>query len=365
MTREETLKIHQIAPSLVRGDAIGNQAMEIWRLLRSWGYVSSIYVEHWHPACASACKDVSRFRGSASDIVIYHYGVGSHMTNFVRQLPDQVVLFYHNITPAHYLHGVNADFERRLEQGREELAGFRHRALAIAASEYNRQELLAMGFRQVAVVPYILDFEGLAASAQSEAGRAARNRYDDGAINILFVGRIVPNKCQEDLVKAFNYYHKVVNSHSRLLLVGSSTSTEAYAMHLQLLVEALGLAEGVCFCGHVNRDEGLGGYYEAASVFVSMSEHEGFCVPLLEAAYFGVPIIAYSAAGVPYTLADSGILVKEKRYSVIGELIDMVTEDSDLKDGIVKGQRRLLERFSRQNSIALLREAIDQAVSLL
>jgi glycosyltransferase involved in cell wall biosynthesis len=297
-------------------------------------------------------------------MVMLHHAVGSDTVEFARQLPDQVVLYYHNITPAHFFRGINTEQEKTLREGRDQLRTLRDIPLAIAASDYNRQELLAMGFQNVVVVPYILDLASLDASAQSKAGRAIREKYDDGATNILFVGRVVPNKCQEDLIRTFEYYHKLINPRSRLLLVGAASGAQFYRARLDALVETLGLVDSVHFCGHVGLGEGLGAYYQTATVFVSMSEHEGFCVPLLESAHFDVPIIAYKAAGVPYTLGDSGILITEKRYDVVAEVIDLLGTDPHFRRGVVASQHRLLQRFSPESNAALLRQAISEAMSV-
>jgi glycosyltransferase involved in cell wall biosynthesis len=358
------LEIHQITPALLPGDARGNCVVEIWKQLQRWGYHTSILAQHCHPTRRSICEDYRRYSGSSDNLLIYHYGEGSDLTEFVLQLPDRVVLYYHNITPARFYHSVNSRIESYLARGREDLALFTDSPFAMASSEYNRQDLLASGFRDVAVVPYIMGFDDLDASARSGAGLAIRERFGDGAANILFVGRIAPNKCQGDLIKVFAYYHTLLNPHSRLLLVGSSLGTEAYRFRLEFLAQALGLADSVLFCGQAGLEEGLGAYYQVASAFVCMSEHEGFCIPLLEAAHFGVPVIAYSAAGVPYTLGDSGILVKEKKHGIIAELVDLVIQDPELRRNVIQGQSRLLERFSREKCIALLREAIDTALSV-
>jgi glycosyltransferase involved in cell wall biosynthesis len=347
---------------LLYGDAIGNHIVEMRKLLLSWGYQSSIFAPHLDPRYGSICQDYHHYEPHAENMVLLHHAVASDMVEFARGLPDQVVPYYHNITPAHFYQGTNSELAKELSRGRAQLRSLRELPFAIAASDYNRQEMLATGFKNVAVVPYILDLARLDASARSEAGVAIREEYDDGGTNILFVGRIVPHKRQEDLIRTFEYYHRLVNPQSRLLLVGSGA--EFYQAQLGALVEMLGLEESVHFCGHVGPEEGLGAYYEIASVFLSMSEHEGFCVPLVESAYFDVPIIAYKAAGVPYTLGDSGILITEKRYEVIAELIDLLSADPDLRRDVIASQHRLLDRFSPDTNAALLRQAISEAMSM-
>lgn len=352
------MEINQIVPTLAYGDAISNHVLEINKLLHSWGHRAAIYANSCHRRYTHLCEDYRQYKGSPHNILIFHYGIGSEIDSFVRQLPDHTILYYHNITPAYFLRGVNRKFANQLEQGRQQLSSFKNIPSTIAASEYNRQELLELGFENVAVAPYILDFTKIKDSAESKAGLAIRKKYDDGAVNLLFIGRVVPNKCQADLIKSFNYYHKLVNPNSRLLIVGSATGTERYHLYLEYLVKTLGLEGSVHFCGHVGLNEGLGAYYKVASVFVCMSEHEGFCVPLLESAYFDVPIVAYKSTGVAYTLANAGILVKEKRYGVVAELIEMLNTDSNFRASIVSAQHHLLEEYSREKSIEQLYHAI-------
>jgi len=352
------LQIHQITPALLYGDGVSNHVIEMWKLFRSWGYKSEIFTQYCHPRYTEICRDYRQYESSPENVLIFHYAIGSDVTDFVRELPDRVLLYYHNVTPPRFFRGINPDMVSLLVRGRQQLNAFRDVPLAIAASEYNRQELLRVGFKNVIVVPYILDFSGLESSADSDAGMAIREKYDDGAINILFVGRIAPNKRQDDLIRVFNYYHKFVNSQSRLLLVGSPVGSEVYQSYLESMVGGLSLGDTVHFCGHVGLEEGLGAYYKVASVFVSMSEHEGFCIPLLESAHFGVPIIAYKATGVPYTLGDSGILVERKRFDVIAEMVHALTSDALFREEVIAGQSRLLRRFSSADHIEQLRHAI-------
>jgi glycosyltransferase involved in cell wall biosynthesis len=356
--RRGKLEIHQITPALLYGDGVSNHVVEMWKLFRSWGFKSEIFTQYCHPRYADICRDYRQYESSPDNVLIFHYAIGSDVTDFVRELPDRVLLYYHNVTPPRFFRGINPDMVSLLVRGRQQLGSFRSVPLAIAASEYNRQELLRAGFRNVIVVPYILDFSGLESSAKSEAGMAIQRKYDDGAINILFVGRIAPNKCQDDLIRVFDYYHKFVNSRSRLLLVGSPLGSEVYQSYLESMVGGLGLEGTVHFCGHVGLEEGLGAYYRIASVFISMSEHEGFCIPLLESAHFGVPIIAYKATGVPYTLGDSGILVGRKRFDMVAEAVELLTSDAPFREKVIASQSRLLRRFSSDNHIGLLRRAI-------
>jgi glycosyltransferase involved in cell wall biosynthesis len=334
--------IHQIMPGFLYGDALGNQAAHIRELLRGWGYRSQIYAQFRDHRLADPGVDYRRYAGSPDDVVIFHYSIGSPVTEFVRWLPGRVVPYYHNVTPPEFLRGYNEPLADLLDQGRRELILFKNAPFALAASEYNRQEMLAFGFAHVEVLPY---FVALHASADSPAGRKVVARYDDGAVNLLFVGRLVPNKRQDDLIRAFNAYHHLANPRSRLILIGSDANAPGYRLELETMAACLGLAEYVHLPGPVGHREGLGGYYQASDLFVCLSEHEGFCIPLIEAMAFDLPVIAYRATGVPYAMGAAGLLISQKRYDLLAELIDLVLCKEELRARIVGGQRRRLEEL--------------------
>ncbi len=355
------MEIHQIMPSFLYGDAVGNQAFRIRELLRQWGFKSQVYAQFRDQRLSDRGKDYAHYRGDPDNLVIFHYASGSPLTEFVRQLPDKVIPYYHNVTPPEFMQNYNPELAARLEQGRRELLLFRDASIVWADSEYNRQEMLALGFEQVRVMPLFLYFDELLAAADSPAGREIVTRYDDGWVNLLFVGRVVPNKRQDDLIRAFNYYHRLVNPRSRLILIGSDFGVPGYRMELEIMTEALGI-EHVHMPGVVDLGA-LGGYYRAATVFVCLSEHEGFGIPLLEAMAFDVPVLAFNATGVPHAMGDAGMLVNRKRYDVIGELIDLLVRDESLRQRVTARQRQRLQDFAPAAIAECLRRHVDRIVN--
>lgn len=345
-------------PGFLYGDALGNQAVRIRELLRRWGYRSQVYAQFRDRRLEDPGLDYHRYRSRSDDLLLYHYSIGSPVTAFVRGLSAQVIPYYHNITPPGFLRGYNEPLADLLEQGKQELALFRDAPFALAASEYNRQEMYALGFRQVEILPYLISFDWLQDSAEGPAGRAVTNMYNDGAVNLLFVGRLAPNKRQDDLIRAFAAFHDLINPDSRLLLVGSDANAPGYRLELESLAAARGLAHRVHLAGAVGPREGLGGYYRAADVFLCLSEHEGFCVPLLEAMAFDVPVVAYRSTGVPYAMGGAGLLMRHKRYDLLAELIGLVLEDEDLRARVVAAQRRRLQELAPEQVAASLRNLV-------
>jgi L-malate glycosyltransferase len=195
----------------------------------------------------------------------------------------------------------------------------------------------------------LLDFSML----RAKPDRRILRQYRDGMVNLLFVGRCAPNKRIEDLLNAFYYFQRYVQPASRLIHVGSYAGMEQY--HALLLTRSRELQlKNVELVGSVRQDE-LNAYYEVSRAFLCMSDHEGFCIPLLEAMTHDVPVVAYAAGAVPETLDGAGVLVRERRFDLIAETLGRVAEDEPLRTAILKGQRARLARYEKQDLAADLR----------
>jgi glycosyltransferase involved in cell wall biosynthesis len=348
--------VHQLVPNFDYGDAIGNHIRGLRGLLRGWGHASDVYAQYVHEKLAPEARFYTRYRDVShpDNVVLFHFSIGSEVTSFFAGLPDRKVLVYHNITPAEYYVGVNARVADRCRRGRWELGRLaRVTDLALGVSEFNRRELEAAGFRRTGVLPILLDWANYA----HPPVRAVEQACGRGT-NLLFVGRIAPNKRIDDLMRAY-YFYRRLDPESRLFIVGSAVDTEGYLAGCQKLAAELGVLDGVVFTGAVSQAE-LCTYYRLAHVYLTLSEHEGFCVPLLESMHFGVPIVAYASTGVPATLGGAGLLVGEKDGPTLAELIHRVAGDPGLRDAIVAGQRERLTAFDPTVIGARLRADLDQ-----
>ena len=346
--------------SISCGDAISNYALEIRSVLKAWGCKSEIYAQYIDPKLSRFARVYHEYEkvSSGRNILIFHFSIGSEISQFVKNLPDKKILIYHNITPPTFFSGVNDTIAHLLKCGREELAGCHNRVdLALGDSEYNRKELIKLGFKRTGVLPIMIDYDKYA----QEPDYKVLNEFRDNYINLIFVGRISPNKKQEDLIKIFYYFNKYISPNSRLFLIGSYEGTEKYFMQLKEFAKKLNLKD-VYFTGQVEFKELLA-YYKLADLFISMSEHEGFCVPLLESMYFGIPIIAYNSSAIPYTLSGTGVLVNEKKYEEIAELAYILINDRDINGKIIEKQRLQLERFEKAKIEKMLKEYIEMVIS--
>lgn len=355
-------QIHQILPTLGYGDAIGNQVLELRRLFRGWGYTSEIFAERWHPRLAGECHYYAEYPqfSRGDNLLILHYSIGGDVNQFVLTLPDHLVLYYHNITPSNFFYRVNGEIARWLDEARRGLAQFAGKVPAIAASPYNQQELEQLGFQVVGIVPYMLMFEQLDAGLTSTGAAQIQKRYGkQDTIDWLFVGRLVPNKCIHDIIKSFYYFHSWITPNSRLLLVGSGEGVESYVAELYHLVTKLNLDGSVVFAGHHSATDGLAAFYKMADVYLSMSEHEGFCIPLIEAMYYNIPVLAFASSGVPFTMGEAGVLIQLKEHLIIAEVVNEIITNKALRMQLLGTQKTRLEAFSPDIVHTQLRACIE------
>jgi glycosyltransferase involved in cell wall biosynthesis len=293
--------------------------------------------------------------------MVFHFSIGGELVEFFRNLKCRKVLVYHNITPPEYYAAIDPAAARRLEEGYARLASLRDCVeLALADSEFNKSGLVAAGYSNVEVVPPLVDFGLLDQEPDADVLR----KQGDMSTKILFVGRLVPNKKLEDVIKVFYFYQKTVNPQSRLFLVGSYAREGRYYSYLRGLVTELKMVadvRDVVFAGHVTFRELLA-YYRLADVFLCMSEHEGFCIPLLEAMHFGIPIIAYRSSAVPETLGGASIVVNEKGPEAIAEMIHEMVENRAFREKIIEQQNRRLSDFRREKISDLVRARLGPLI---
>lgn len=354
-----TRAIHQLITALSYGDAISDEALAIRAVVRELGYESKIYGEFVDDRLSSSFTHFTEYEPQPEDILIFHFSIGSNLTRFVGELPGRLILLYHNMTPAAFFRGYNAQLETLLESGRQTLAGFRTQAVAAwADSTYNAEELTALGFDNVSVLPILRDLSGYAARKPDPA---TLRHYRDGKVNLLFVGRIAPNKRQDNLIRTFALLHKFYRADVRLILAGKAEGMETYQAELERLVAANGV-DDVVFTGQISESE-LVGLYRSADLFVSMSEHEGFMVPLIEAAYFEVPIVAYSAGAVPETLSGQGIALPDTDIEAAAATWDRVLSDPVLHKQLVQGQKQILKKFDHARTKATLTDYLKKVTT--
>jgi glycosyltransferase involved in cell wall biosynthesis len=336
--------INQWVPAAHRGDAIGDSARRVRELLRAHGHQSELYALTIDDDLRGDVLPFSHDGARQGDVTIFHFALPSPMTEPFASLPGRKVLQYHNITPASFFAPYDPQLFRLAALGRQELQSLAGRVdLALGDSEFNRQELEALGFAPTGVLPIAVN-----TSRITDAPRrpALEKILGDGLINILFVGRIVPNKRIDDHIRLAEMYKRYVDYYYRFIFVGRYDAVPSYFAQVQALItEFQMLPDRFWFTGPVP-DEDLGAFYRWADAYVSLSEHEGFCVPLVEAMAADVPILAYAAGAVPETLGGAGVLFSPKDLEFAAETLGMLVYDRPVREAVLAGQRRRLQDFS-------------------
>jgi glycosyltransferase involved in cell wall biosynthesis len=345
--------VNQWLPAAHRGDAIGDSARRLRDLLASMGHQAGLYALTVDEDLAADVRPFSDPEAGGGDVTIFHFALPAPvMTEAFAKLRAGRALLYHNVTPAAYFAPHDPALFRLAVIARQELASLVGRVdLALGVSEFNRLELEALGFDRTGVLPLAIDLSRI-----TKPGRrpALDKLLDDDYVNFLFVGRIAPNKKIEDLIRLGEYYKRYVDAYYRFIFVGRYDAVPRYYSTVRaLMAEFRLLDERFIFTGPVP-DEDLAVYYRKAAVYVSLSEHEGFCAPLVEAMAADVPVLAYAAAAVPETLGGAGMQFAPKDLEYVAELTAALTYDDDLRAGVIAGQRRRLLDFGDDRIIARL-----------
>ena len=355
------MKIIQVMPTVSFGDAVSNDARAIARVIDEMGYKTAIYAEN----VDNRVKDkfvhkIGKLQNiGKKDVVIFNHSTGTKLCYSLPEMPGRKMMIYHNITPPDFFRPYSARATKLTQYGYEGTEFLAKKIeYAMPVSEYNASELRRMGYKcDMFIRPILIPFEDYAKTPDAEV---IKKYSDDGYVNIVFVGRIAPNKKQEDVIRAFAYYKKYVNPKSRLIIVGSSGGMERYDAALKAYASAL-MVDDVIFTGQISFPAILA-YYKIADVFLCMSEHEGFCVPLVEAMYFDTPIIAFDSSAISDTLGGCGLLINDKDPVFVSMLIDRLMKDQALREHVIEKQRQRLQDFSYENMKNRLIEGLKKFI---
>jgi L-malate glycosyltransferase len=348
--------IHQFHASVAWGDAIGNILFAYRKLFRQMGYCSEIFRLYAQAAVEKETYAAEEYRlwSSSRNLFLVHYSMGWRSFPAFLKFRDTRILIYHNITPAEYFEGFSEDAAKYARQGREDLPHLaKYFSSAIADSEFNAAELRRTGFNNVVVIPPLIDLTEFKRATALVGNESKKPEW----INWLFVGRISPNKKQDDLIRAFNHYQRHIQPKSRLFLVGSGDGMELYSSQLMKLITELNV-RNVCFLGKLAAADLLNVYREA-SVFVCLSEHEGFCIPLIEAMKSGVPIVAFKQPAVAETLDGSGILLQEKSPRSVAGAVKEILTNTELRNSLREKQQIRLKNFEHATVVAKIRSFLE------
>ncbi|XDD51860.1 glycosyltransferase family 4 protein [Leptospira sp. WS92.C1] len=343
--------VQQFSAGFNPGDAISNQMLEIRSYLKDLECKGDIYSENIGAAKLPFVKKYKAYKKSSKDILFYHHSIHSSIFGFLRSFRSPRILIYHNVTPYHFLKSYDLKMSYLLKKGREELKEMQNRFnLVFAVSKFNQKELEELGFENVGILPI---------TYQLSQPISRIDKKNSEIKKILFVGRITPNKRQDDLIRLAHAYKSLYGDRFQFYLAGfSSRELYLYREELERMLDFYDLRKNILITDFL-ADQELKNLYQEADVFVSMSEHEGFCVPLIEAMVHRIPILAYEGGAVPETLNGSGILFTEKKFPDLAILLNKILTDDSFKNQILNGQDLRLEEFKKSESKLVLRKAIE------
>jgi glycosyltransferase involved in cell wall biosynthesis/2-polyprenyl-3-methyl-5-hydroxy-6-metoxy-1,4-benzoquinol methylase len=348
-------RIAILTPSLTDKDAVGNDVLGMYDALVRNGHETHLFASSWNVQeyCINPLGNINEVINQPDDLIIYHHSTGWDLgTNILQTLPCKKIVKYHNVTPSNFFEGINADYANSCRIGRDNLRTLANLAndinIYVSDSAYNAQEICELGveFSKSLVLP---PFHHISRLDETEANVEVIERFQDGKANLLMVGRIAPNKGHLALIQAFAAYYYGYNANSRLMIVGKEDERlKPYTDQLRATIKALGLNDAVVFTGGVS-DADLKACYLVANLFVITSDHEGFCVPLIESMAMKLPIVAYASTAIPGTLDDVGVTWEEcDPYLLAASIHHLITDESTCFHLAEKGWHRYQDIFTNQ-----------------
>tara|TARA_B100000902_G_scaffold2471_3_gene3129 strand:+ start:91 stop:1140 length:1050 start_codon:yes stop_codon:yes gene_type:complete len=345
--------VHHLTPTFHAHDALGQHTKELHHLVEKLGFRSCI----WSPEKkrSTPARNAKRFRAKNSDdVLIYQAATGSSLVDKIIQSDARLVVNYHNITPARYFDQWSSELALELREGRQQLAQLVDRtSLAIADSEYNAAELRSLGFSNIEVIPVLFKLG-------ERTKKEERLETVQNGSQWLFVGRLVPNKAQHDLIAAFAIYREFYDPQAKLVLLGVGLAS--YEKAIKDLIYELNLQGSIKMVGAVT-DQAKRDYFSSSDIYVSLSEHEGFGIPLIEAMHYGVPVVAYDAAAVKETLNGEGLLLDSKAPTEVAAVVNEILQDSNMFSNLVSGGHRRSEEISFQANLETYRTSLLSLIS--
>ncbi len=351
--------VHQFIPTLNPRDASGTHTLLLRDILRKAGWKSDIFAEAIHDDLAHEAYKHWMYPEHAAngDVLIYQFSTSSAVAGFLAERAEPLILDFHNFTGPEYFTGWEPHTEDRAAKAADDLALLApNAALGLADSRFNEAALRKAGCARTTVVPVLVDYQRVAAAPDARVAAELTALKSDGGTDILFVGRVVPSKAQHDLIKVLYAYRKLYDPAARLHLVGGTSSYE-YSRALRDFVGDLDLTDAVRMTGEVS-DASLAAYFAAADVYLSLSQHEGFGVPLLEAMTAGVPVLARSVGAVAETVGDGALMLRSGEPSYVAAAVLRVCTDTVLSQHLIRAGRTRVQMFTLDAVAPLVVDAV-------
>ena len=355
-----------LTPTLISADAVSNDVLVMQRVLTERGHEVALFADNTnvtdqHVRPGTAAKSFSH---DPKDVLIYHHSIGwERGIEVMKATSCRKIVKYHNVTPAEFFEGISHEHEVLCRNGRLQLKDVvaSQPDLYLAASAFNKGDLLAAG-SEPHKTHVVAPFNQADKLQAGESDLELLDRYNDGSINLVTVGGVRPNKGHVALIEAFATYYYHFNSHARLFIVGAENPAFAgYTRMLRNVIDSWAIDSRVVFAGQVS-DESLKTYYLLARALVMTSEHEGFCVPLVEAMALKVPIVAYASTAIPETAEDAALIWEERDPFLLAQSFDCLVRDEDARMALAsRGYERYEQSFSNRVIEKQLLDTMAQA----
>lgn len=331
--------IHQFTPSVAYGDGVSNGVLFIQKLLAEFGFNSNIYISlnHVDIDYKKQVFHIEEYEESENNYLLYHHSIGHSYHNEIMKLKDKKILIYHNITPSHFFKN-NEFLQNACDLGRQQLKDANKYIIhSLADSQYNKKELDSVGFKSTKVIPLLMDFS----KKNDILFNAEIINKNSATFNIIFVGRIVQNKCQHQLIEVA-YFLKQKGLNFKLFIIGGTSQVDYYNF-LTSYINNLFLNNEVILTGKLN-DSDLASYYKNSDLYLSLSDHEGFGIPLIEAMKYDTPVLAFNTCAIETTISPLGLLENKSARYVSNKILELLDNPIQRVE-IIKEQKKILAKF--------------------
>jgi len=349
--------IEQFLPAFHYGDATSNSAVTLHEFFISKGIESRLITLTSDKRVLDKVILYKDYKEDQDSVKILHFAIPSPLTDFFLKAKGKKILIYHNITPSKFFVDYSEFLVKFTKDGREHLKRLSNVFdLSVGVSEFNARELREINFKNVVVSPLPVNLKNY----DTPYNKGYYNLIKDDRKNILCVGRVAPNKALEDAVKALFFYKKYISPSVRLIIAGNTESVPKYFFAVRDLASRFYLtSEDILFTGHIEFDEFIS-VYKLADLFLSVSEHEGFCLPILESFYLGTPVVAYDAAAISETLGEGGILFKNKSPDKLAALMDYVINSEKVSEKLIKSGYEMIDKYKSKSYPETLLKMINK-----
>ncbi len=332
-------KLYQFSPSFMKGDGVGNLGVLLDKKHIKAGFKTKMFAVDFNGELYSNIYPISEYKNDLgkNDIAILHFTGDSGVNDLAANLNCEKWFYYHNVTPSDFFKNYDKDIYNLTLKGRDKLTLYKDKFdKSFTWSEYNYRELDKLGFKNIRLTALPKDFNML----DIEIDREIFSRFDDGYFNIIFVGRILPYKNYKLLIDSFERFKSIYKINARLLLPGAPDDA-LYKKELDEYIRMNNI-KNVEFFGRIEQSK-LNALYKVSNIFLCVSGHEGYCMPIIEAMYFELPVLALDNGAVKETVAEGGIVLDSTADAeIIADNIYKIYSNSELKNSIIKNQREVL-----------------------